>query len=173
MLVVLKKDTEFSLPKENFSKISVGAGWDAASGNKIDLDLAAVLEGSEKAELIYYGGLKSKDGSVVHSGDNRSGAGEGDDEVIAIDFTSISLQINKVTFVLGCFSGQNFGQIKNEYINIRNEGGESVAKSDDSGLPENHKTVVFGVFERTDLGWVYKHKNESSEKGFTEFLGQF
>ncbi len=77
-----------------------------------------------KSNLIYFGNLKSKDGSVVHSGDNLTGDGAGDDEQIMIDLPRIPASVNKLVFVVNIYDcvrrNQDFGMIQNAFIRVVN-----------------------------------------------------
>lgn len=135
MAVSLTKGQKVDLTKSNpgLTKILVGLGWDINKydgGSEFDLDTAAFLltefgkVGSDK-DFCFYGNPKHDSGAVIHSGDNRSGAGEGDDEVIEVDLTKIPSSINKIDFTVTIYEAddrrQNFGQVSNAYIRIINE----------------------------------------------------
>ncbi len=108
----------------------VGLGWDTnrySGGNDFDLDASAFLLNDQgklgkDEDFIFYNNLSSTTKAVVHQGDNRTGAGDGDDEVIMIDFDKIPADINKISIVVTIHDakarGQNFGQVSNAYIRI-------------------------------------------------------
>ena len=124
MAVNLSKGGRVSLSKEapGLSKILVGLGWDTNSsdtGAEFDLDASAFLLGaSGKVEneknFVFYNNLTSADGSVVHTGDNRTG--EGDDEAIKIDLSKISPNVKEIDIVVTIHEAnarrQNFGMVK-------------------------------------------------------------
>lgn len=107
-----------------------GLGWDTNrydGGYEFDLDASAFLLGENgklqhDEDFIFYNNLESRNGAVVHTGDNRTGEGEGDDEVIMIDFTKLPDDIKKIAICVTIHEaaerGQNFGQVSNAYIRI-------------------------------------------------------
>ncbi|WP_323166380.1 TerD family protein, partial [Pseudomonas bubulae] len=109
MALTLQKGGNLSLTKTDpsLTKILVGLGWDprATDGAEFDLDASALLLGANgkvrgEADFIFYNQLKSVDGSVEHTGDNRTGAGDGDDEVIKVDLSRIPADVDKVVFIV-------------------------------------------------------------------------
>ena len=145
MAVNLSKGGRVSLSKEapGLSKILVGLGWDTNSsdtGAEFDLDASAFLLGaSGKVEneknFVFYNNLTSADGSVVHTGDNRTGEGEGDDEAIKIDLSKISPNVKEIDIVVTIHEAnarrQNFGMVKNSFMRIVDErSGKEIARYD-------------------------------------------
>lgn len=108
----------------------VGLGWDINrydSGADFDLDASAFLLGADgrvrkDEDFIFYGNLKSADGSVRHTGDNLTGEGDGDDEVLIIDFTKVPADVQKIAITVTIYEaqqrGQNFGQVSNAYVRV-------------------------------------------------------
>ncbi len=137
MAINLQKGQKISLSKESgaaLNKIVMGLGWDAKQvkvsmlkgmfgGGKsegIDLDASCVLfnEQNKVVDTIYFGQLKSKDGSIVHTGDNRSGAGDGDDEQIKVDLDKVPENVKSMVFTVNSFSGETFDEIENAYCRV-------------------------------------------------------
>ena len=145
MAISLTKGQRINLSKEGgdgLNKIHVGLGWDpvtakegggffkklfAGSGPDVDCDASVLMLDAndklvEKSDTIYYGNLKSSCGSVIHTGDNLTGEGEGDDEAIHIQLQDIPKRINKLVFVVNIYSaksrGQHFGMIQNAFIRV-------------------------------------------------------
>ena len=129
MAINLTKGQRVSL--DNSMKLAlVGLGWDTNrydSGSSFDLDASAFLLGAngklmKDEDFVFYNNLNGRDGAVVHMGDNMTGDGEGDDEVIYIDFTKIPDDIKKIAIVVTIHDAearrQNFGQVSNAYIRI-------------------------------------------------------
>ena len=121
MAINLQKGQRVSL--DNSMKLAlVGLGWDTNrydGGNDFDLDASAFLLGENgkllrDEDFVFYNNLNGRDGAVVHTGDNLTGDGDGDDEVIMIDFTKIP----SVTIHDAEARRQNFGQVSNAYIRI-------------------------------------------------------
>lgn len=151
MAISLVKGQKISLVKSavgagggNLNKIMVGLGWDAVGGGKgglfasvfntenadIDCDASVIFCGangkvvgnSVNDFLVYFGNKKAFNGAVVHGGDNLTGEGEGDDEVIMVDLNKIPSQVHKIVFVVNIYSAssrkQHFGMIKNAFIRL-------------------------------------------------------
>lgn len=134
MAISLNKGGNLSLSKTDpsLTKLLIGLGWDerATSGQDFDLDASAfLLTGMGKVrgdhDFIFYNQLKSIDGSVEHTGDNRTGVGDGDDEVIKVDLTRVPADIDKIAITVTIHDAQirnqNFGQIANAFIRVVNE----------------------------------------------------
>ena len=133
MSVNLVKGQKISLEKEaggKLNKVVMGLGWDVkkkkgflgfggGKGN-IDLDASCVLfdEQGNMADAVWFRQLKSKDGSIVHTGDNVTGEGEGDDEQIIVDLTKVPPNIKTLVFVVSSFRGQTFGDVENAFYSI-------------------------------------------------------
>ena len=100
--ISLAKAASSSGSSSDLSKVSVGLGWDprATDGQEFDLDAVVFLCGSNgkvrsNADFIFYNQPKSSDGSVVHQGDNRSGMGDGDDEVVEVQLSTLESSVEK------------------------------------------------------------------------------
>ncbi len=129
MSVNLSKGQRVSLDK-SMTMALVGLGWDTnryEGGYDFDLDASAFLLGADgkvrrDEDFIFYGNLKSKDGSVRHTGDNLTGEGDGDDEVLIIDFTKVSPDVQKIAITVTIYDApqrrQNFGQVSNAYVRV-------------------------------------------------------
>jgi tellurium resistance protein TerZ len=138
MGISLQKGQKISLSKEAgsaLSKVVMGLGWDAkkssggggllgmfggGGGDSIDLDASCILfdEQNKAVDTVYFGHLKSKDGSIVHTGDNRTGEGEGDDEQIIVDLDKIPANIKSLVFTVSSYTGQTFNSVENAYCRI-------------------------------------------------------
>ena len=167
MGVCLKKGEKVSLTKDNagLAKILVGIGWDINqfdTGGDFDLDGAAFLVGengkiTKQEDFVFYGNLKHPSGAVEHLGDNRTGVGEGDDEVIKIDLSKVPAEIQKIVFTVTIYEAenrrQNFGQVNNAFVRIVDEEkNEEMLRYD---LGEDFSIETAAVF-----GELYKHNNE-------------
>ncbi|MBR6295206.1 MAG: TerD family protein, partial [Treponema sp.] len=140
MAVSLAKGQKVSLSKERpgVQKFMVGLGWDANAfdGADFDLDASAFMVGANgkcptDKEFIFYGNPKHPSGAVESMGDNRTGAGDGDDEQIMIDLSKVPANVEKIAFTCTINEaearGQNFGQVSNAYIHIMDQAtGEEV-----------------------------------------------
>lgn len=167
MPVNLKKGQKVSLTKENpgLSKVVVGLGWDVNAydtGGDFDLDASAFLltdngKVSRQEDFVFYGNLAHPSGSVVHQGDNLTGVGDGDDEQIKIDLSSVPEGITKIAFAATIYDAderrQNFGQVNNAYIRIYDESnGQEIIRYD---LGEDFSIETAVIF-----GELYKHNGE-------------
>lgn len=145
MALSLSKNQTISLEKtagSGLRNVTMGLGWDVAKpkgffgklmggGESIDLDASALFFDASGTLLdsVWFQQLKSKDGSVVHTGDNRTGAGDGDDEQIKVDLNRIPTNVQTVVFTVNSFLGQDFGKVENAYCRIVNDqGGTEIAR---------------------------------------------
>lgn len=127
MAINLEKGQKINLNKEDgtpLTRIMLGLGWDTASGlfgsSSIDLDASCALfsENKELIDTVSFRQLYSKDGSIRHSGDNLTGAGDGDDEVINVDLSSVPSNVKSIVFTINSYSGQTFDKVKNCFSRI-------------------------------------------------------
>lgn len=135
MSINLKKGQKINLTKDNpgLNKAIIGLGWDTnkySGGYEFDLDASAFLVGNngkvnDDLNFVFYNNLQDPSGAVVHTGDNRTGDGDGDDEQIIIDFSKVPSDIDKIAITVTIHEaeerGQNFGQVSNAFVRIVNE----------------------------------------------------
>lgn len=167
MAVNLAKGQKVDLTKGNpgLSKLLVGLGWDVNKydgGAAFDLDASAFLAGANgkvisDADFVFYGNLKHASESVIHTGDNLTGEGEGDDEVINVDLSRVPANIEKIAFTVTIYDAdvrnQNFGQVSNAYIRVLNqETGEELIHFD---LGED-----FSIETAVVVAELYRHNGE-------------
>jgi tellurium resistance protein TerZ len=165
--VNLTKGQTVSLEKKSggaLSKVRMGLGWDAAParglfGRKraqsIDLDASALLfDGSGKlVDEVWFRHLTSKDGSVKHTGDNVTGAGEGDDESIKVDLSTVPATVSTIVFTVNSFTGQDFSQIENAFCRLVDEAGETeIARYELTGSG-THTAQIMAKVARQGAGW--------------------
>ena len=129
MAVNLAKGQRVSLDK-TMTMALVGLGWDVNQydgGADFDLDACAFVLGANgkvrcDEDFIFYNNLESKDGAIRHTGDNLTGEGDGDDEVLIIDFTKIPVDVQKIAITVTIHEAQarrqNFGQVSNAYVRV-------------------------------------------------------
>ena len=145
----LVKGQKISLEKEGgggLTRVAMGLGWDAvqpkgimaffSSPKEIDLDASCVMFDAAKniVDVVWFRQLASKDGSIQHSGDNRTGAGDGDDETINVDLSRVPANVTSLVFTINSFTGQTFNEIENalcRLINLANN--QEIAKYSLSG----------------------------------------
>ena len=130
MAVSLQKGQKVELRKSDGSslkRVIVGLGWDVAvKGHSIDCDASAFACRNGKlmnsSDIVYFGHLKHSSGSIMHTGDNLTGAGDGDDEQIIVDFSKLPQDYDKIVFVVNIYNSkqrrQHFGMIQNAFIRI-------------------------------------------------------
>lgn len=187
MAISLNKGGNLSLSKTDpsLTKLLIGLGWDerATSGQDFDLDASAfLLTGMGKVrgdhDFIFYNQLKSIDGSVEHTGDNRTGVGDGDDEVIKVDLTRVPADIDKIAITVTIHDAQirnqNFGQIANAFIRVVNEEtGVEVVRFD---LAEDYSVetaMVFGEVYRYNGEWKFRAVGQGYGGGLAAMCHQY
>lgn len=182
MAVNLVKGQKISLQKESsttLNKVIMGLGWDAAAQKKggffsnllggggdasIDLDASCGLFNANKevVDVVYFGQLKSKDGSIVHTGDNRTGDGDGDDEQIIVDLPRVPEQVTALVFTINSYSGQTFNEVTNAYCRILDAStGTEIAKYTLSG-GGSHTAMVMVKLYRHGGEWKMHALGEST-----------
>lgn len=173
MAISLQKGQKVSLSKENknLSVVVIGLGWDEAPRQKkgffapkpqpIDCDASALLLKNgkliSKDDIVFFGNLQHKSGTVKHMGDNLTGAGEGDDEQIVVDLSSVPNDYDKIVIVVNIYEAfkrnQNFGMIQNAFIRIvDSKTNQEMCKYN---LTENYSGMTAMIF-----GEVYRHNGE-------------
>ncbi len=179
MAISLQKGGNVNLSKEapGLSKLIVGLGWDVRNtdGAAFDLDGAVfMLNSSGKvrsdADFVFYNNLKSTDGSVVHSGDNRTGAGEGDDETVTIDLTKVPADVDKVVLAVTIHDAeqrrQNFGQVAKAFIRCVNAAGNGeIARYDLSEDSSTEGAMIFGEVYRAGSEWKFRAVGQGFKGG--------
>ncbi|ABM40073.1 TerD family protein [Polaromonas naphthalenivorans] len=167
MAVNLQKGQKISLDKEagvKLTKIIMGLGWDAVKSKgffgiggstpDIDLDASCIMfdEQGTQIDSVWFRQLKSKDGSVIHTGDNRTGDGDGDDEQIIVDLTRVPERVKSLVFTVNSFTGQNFSKIENATCRIVNAGNnKEVAR---------FNLTTLGAHNAQIMAKIYRHGSE-------------
>jgi tellurium resistance protein TerD len=187
MAISLNKGGNVSLTKTdpNLVRILIGLGWDerATDGASFDLDASAfLLSASGKVrgdhDFIFYNQLKSSDGAVEHTGDNRSGQGAGDDESILVDLSKVAAEIDKIAVTVTIHEAQsrqqNFGQIANAFIRVLNQDtGIELVRFD---LGEDYSTetaMVFGEVYRHGSEWKFRAVGQGYSGGLAAMCQQY
>lgn len=181
MAISLGKGQNVSLSKEapGLTKVLVGLGWDARAtdGQDFDLDASAFLQGASgkvrsDADFIFYNQPKSSDGSVEHTGDNKTGAGDGDDESLKVDLAGVPADVQKIAFCVTIHEAegrrQNFGMVHNAYVRLLNAAdGKEVARYDLSEDASIETAMIFAELYRHNGEWKFK----AIGQGFAGGLG--
>lgn len=171
MALTLSKNQSISLEKTagaGLTRICLGLGWDPVKagflgkllggGDAIDLDASCIVFDSnlQSTDLVWFRQLKSKDGAIQHSGDNRTGDGDGDDESISVDLARLPARVKYLVFTVNSFTGQNFEKVENAYCRILNEAnGQELARFNLSEKGQ-HTGIVMASLARESHGWEFK-----------------
>jgi len=172
MAINLQKGQTISLSKEYhgaLSKIVMGLGWDAEEiplgklqakfggegPEAIDLDASCVTFNNQNkvVDIVYFGQLKSLDGSIVHTGDNRSGTGDGDDEQIKIDLDKVPAHVKSMVFTVNSFSGQSFDQVEHAYCRIVDSSNDTEVARYTLSAQGAHTAQIMAKLYRQDGEW--------------------
>lgn len=181
MAVNLQKGQKISLEKEAGVKLNtvvMGLGWDAAKksggflssllgggANAIDLDASCFMfdEAGVLKDVVFFNHLASNDGSVQHSGDNRTGDGDGDDEQITVLLNRVPNDIKSLVFTVSNYTGQNFNQVENAYCRLFNrENGQEIARYDLSAQG-SHTAQIMAKLYRHNGEWKMHAIGENSQ----------
>jgi tellurium resistance protein TerD len=170
MAVSLSKGGNVSLSKEapGLSEIIVGLGWDARAtdGSEFDLDASVFIVGEDGKVLddksfVFYNNKLSTCGNVEHMGDNRTGAGDGDDESVTVKLASLPATVKKLVFAVTVHDAearkQSFGQVSNAAIRVLNKAnGSEIARFDLSEDGAVETAMTFGEIYRHGDEWKFK-----------------
>jgi tellurium resistance protein TerD len=187
MAISLQKGGNVNLSKEapNLKKIVIGLGWDprATDGGAFDLDGSVFLlkaDGKVRsdADFIFYNNLKSSDGSVVHNGDNQTGAGEGDDERVVVDLEKVPAEIDRISVGVTIHEAdtrrQNFGMVSKAFIRCMNADGEKeIARYDLSEDSSTETAMIFGEVYRSGSEWKFKAIGQGFQGGLGPLARSF
>lgn len=179
MAVSLGKGGNVSLSKEDpgLTKILIGLGWDTRStdGTDFDLDASAfLLATADKVrgddDFIFYNNLKAADGSVEHTGDNRTGEGEGDDEALKVDLSRVPAEVQKVAIAVTIHDAearrQNFGMVANAFIRVVNDITQrEIVRYDLTEDASTETAMVFGEVYRHNAEWKFRAVGQGYQGG--------
>lgn len=182
MSISLKKGNRFNLTKneKGLDKIMVGLGWDMVPGNNMDLDASVfMINGNGKLPadeyFVFFNNLKSPDNSVEHTGDNRTGKGDGDDEMILAHLSKISDSVEELVFVASIHNADvlrhHFGLLQNAYIRIVDI--DTQREIVRFKLDENYVGVTdmeFGRLKKTNGEWHFIAAGEGSKIGLQGYV---
>ena len=187
MSVSLSKGGNVSLSKEepNLTKILIGLGWDtrATDGADFDLDASAfLLAAGDKvrgdSDFIFYNNLRSSDGSVEHTGDNRTGEGDGDDEALKVSLTSVPAEVQKITIAVTIHDAesrrQSFGMVSNAFIRIVNDAtGREISRYDLAEDASTETAMIFGEVYRHNDEWKFRAVGQGYQGGLGPLARNF
>ena len=166
MAISLNKGGNLSLSETDpsLNQVLIGLGWDARATDGADFDLDAsafLLAANDKVrgetDFIFYNQTRSPEGSVEHTGDNRTGEGDGDDEAVKINLAKVPADVQKIAITVTIHDaesrGQNFGQVQNAFIRVVNDQTNvEIVRFD---LNEDYSTETAMIF-----GELYRHNGE-------------
>ncbi|UNP89268.1 TerD family protein [Aeromonas encheleia] len=186
-IVSLSKGANVSLTKTDpgLKRVLVGLGWDARAtdGQDFDLDASAFLvteSGKVRAptDFIFYNNLVSVDGSVTHTGDNRTGEGDGDDEALKVQLDKVPAEIAKIIFVVtihdAAARGQSFGQVSGAFIRLVNdESQREVTRYDLAEDASTETAMLFAELYRHGAEWKFRAVGQGYAGGLASVCAQY
>ena len=187
MGISLQKGGNVNLSKEapGLKELVVGLGWDARATDGVEFDLDASVfltkaDGKVRSDVdfIFYNNKVSSDGSVTHQGDNRSGAGDGDDEAIEVKLEKVGSDIEKIAFAVTIHEGetrrQTFGQVSNAYIRVVNKtDGKELARYDLSEDGSTETAMIFGELYRAGAEWKFRAVGQGFKGGLGSLAANY
>ncbi len=185
MSISLQKGQGISLTKNDgtsLTKVFLGTGWDVAKsssgggffgkllgggggGDSIDLDASVIMFDANKqfVDNVYFGQLKSRDGSVVHSGDNLTGEGDGDDEVINVDLTRVPSNVESLVFTISSFRGQTFENVSNAFCRLVDATNRTEIAKYNLSQQGNYTALIIAKIYRHNGQWKMKAIGETCQ----------
>ena len=187
MAISLQKGGNVNLSKEapGMKKMLIGLGWSmrATDGDAFDLDGSVFLLGAggkvrSDADFVFYNQNKSSDGSVVHSGDNRTGEGEGDDESITVELDKVPADVEKIAVCVTIHDAeakrQNFGMVASAYVRcVDAVSNVEVARYDLSEDASVEAAMIFGEIYRHNGEWKFKAIGQGFQGGLGPMAKNF
>lgn len=187
MAISLNKGGNLSLSKTDpsLNQVLIGLGWDARATDGVDFDLDAsafLLATNDKVrgetDFIFYNQTRSPEGSVEHTGDNRTGAGDDDDEAVKIDLAKVPAEVQKIAITVTIHDaesrGQNFGQVQNAFIRVVNDQTNvEIVRFD---LNEDYSTetaMIFGELYRHNGEWKFRAVGQGYNGGLSAMCRQY
>lgn len=173
-MVSLAKGQSVRLEKRGggaLSRVTMGLGWDVkkskgllgmfggGGGGDIDLDASCLLFDADRrlTDQVWFQQLRSQDGSIVHSGDNLTGAGDGDDEMINVDLDRLPARVAALVFTVNSFRGDTFDRIENAYCRLVDAATNAeIARYDLTGAGSHTGQVMAQLTRQTGGGWEMK-----------------
>ena len=196
--------------ENNLSQVTIGLGWDIQEQKKgflgglfggkdadYDLDVVAFLVGQngkvnnlgrdtqgnvtlQNGDVVFFNNQRHSSGHIWLTGDNRTGAGDGDDEQIVVKLNDLGQQYHKVVFVVQIYNGasnqQHFGQVKNAFIRAVDGTGKEMVRFDLSGIGQydQQRSLLFAELVRQNNGWKFNAVGDSSASdNFVEWLKKY
>jgi len=185
--VSLAKGGNMSLSKlnPNLAKIRIGLGWDVrqTGGPAFDLDASAFLLKADgrvrmSQDLVFYNNKTSVDGSVYHHGDNITGVGDGDDEIVSLDLTRVPMEIQKIVFVCSIYEAevrqQNFGMVSRAFIRVVDDlSNQEMCRFDLTEEASLLSSMIFGEVYRYNNEWKFRAVGQGIQGGLKAIGAMF
>jgi tellurium resistance protein TerD len=185
--VSLTKGGNVSLTKHapGLTAVIVGLGWDArtTTGQDFDLDASAIMCGADgkvlsEGHFVFFNNLTSSDGSVEHTGDNLTGAGDGDDEQIKVSLQTVPAEVDKIVFPVSIYNAeaasQSFGQVRNAFIRVVNQADNAeITRYDLSEDASTETAMVFGELYRNSGEWKFRAVGQGYASGLRGIAQDF
>ena len=188
MAVNLQKGQKISLNKEAGSALTqvvMGLGWDAAKkkgflgfgggSQDVDLDASCLMfdAGGVLVDAVWFRQLRSKDGSIEHTGDNRTGDGTGDDEQIKVALERVPAQVTSLVFTVNCFTGQDFSQVENAFCRILDGRTQQEIARYDLSVQGKHNAQIMAKLYRHNDEWKMHAIGENGQgRTFEDLMPQ-
>ena len=185
MAISLKKGGRFNLTKKEpgLEKIMIGLGWEVKPGNSIDLDASVFMLGSSGKLIadeyfVFYNNLKSPDGALQHTGDNRTGAGDEDDEMILANMPLINPAINEILITVSIHEADvrrhSFGLLDEAYIRIMDVSTKrEILRYDLDAEFSSNTDVEFGKLVKEDNEWHFIASGLGSNQGLQGYVDAY
>ncbi len=170
----------------NAPKFTIGLGWDtnsSSTGSSFDLDASVFILGDNRkilsdSHFVFYNNLKSPDEAVIHTGDNLTGDGDGDDEQVKIDLTKINPAVKEICIVVTIHDAvnrkQNFGQVRNSFIRIVDDSNNAEMVKYELEEDFSIETAVeFGRIYNKDGQWKFEAMGVGMKGGLEDYLNKY
>ncbi|MCF8428324.1 MAG: TerD family protein [Bacteroidia bacterium] len=169
----------------NAPKFTIGLGWDtnnSSSGNGFDLDASVFILGENKklvsdGHFVFYNNLTSPDNSVEHTGDNRTGDGDGDDEQIKVDLSKIGAEVSEICVVVTIHEAeirkQNFGQVRNSFVRVIDNNNQEILKYELEEDFSIETAVEFGRIYKRNGEWKFEAVGMGMKGGLEDYLSKY
>jgi len=185
MAISLQKGGRFNLSKKepSLKKIMIGLGWEMKPGNQLDLDASVFMVGRNgklptDEFFVFYNNLKSPDGALQHTGDNRTGAGDGDDEMILVNLPLVDSRVDEILITVSIHEaqskGHNFGKLQEAYIRVLDvDTKREILRYDLDAQNGRDTDIEFGKLQRENGEWTFIASSVGSTAGLQGYVDMY
>jgi tellurium resistance protein TerD len=185
MAIKLEKGGRFNLTKKepSLEKVMIGLGWELKPSVQLDLDASVFMLGKNGKLIsdeyfVFYNNLKSPDGGVQHTGDNRDGEGDGDDEFILLNMSTINQEVEEILIVVSIHDAfkrnHNFGLLDEAYIRVADVKTKREVLRYDLGTEYPSDTeVTFGKLKKVENEWIFEASGIGTKKGLEAIVNVY